>query len=171
MSFVIRALTSNLTPSTLTTSTGAPCGMGCSPSARSADHSSPPICTLPWGAISLRAMPCLPGQALHAHAHGGALGAQGDGQDDEEDRPDEQRGADDERDRDALEGGHAGRIEQHQRADDKRNHPGDGQRAVGGRFDIQDEEDEGHDQEEDAEPVDRQDAQAVDRQAEAAPRR
>ena len=66
-----------------------------------------------------------------------------------------------------MEGGDAGRIKQHQCADDQRANPGSGQCPVCGRLDIQNEERKGQDEEDDAEPVDRQYAQAVGRQRKA----
>jgi hypothetical protein len=59
----------------------------------------------------------------------------------------------------------AGRVEQHQRADDERGDSCRGQRAVRGRFDIQDEQHERNDEKDDAKPVDRQHAQAISPQA------
>ena len=67
---------------------------------------------------------------------------------------------------DTLELRRARRVEQHQRADDERGNTRRGERAVRGRFDIEDEQHERGDQEDDPEPVDGQNAQAIRREGE-----
>ncbi len=60
-----------------------------------------------------------------------------------------------------------GELNKHQRADDKRSHARRGQCAMCGRFDIEDEQHKGDQQEDKPEPVDGQHAHAVDCQRQA----